>query len=488
MADSLLKALQTWSQWGTTPENDKGVNRHIIICNRISLTFTLLALFVVGVAIFFFGWILTIYIGLISLPIFAAPLLFNKLRFTYFSRIFLLTVANIIPLFTSVADKFDVPGVLEDLQYYHMRLVLISISVFPFILFQLREWPGWIFGLILNFACLIFFDPIHEWFGVGFYQLGLTSPNYYFFNYITVLVFGILTGSSYFLKSSFEKSDSENTVLIRELNEATEVIEKQRKLLSVENKQLNEELIEKNSQLNEMNSELIDQNNDLLQFSYSVSHNLRGPVASLLGLVHLAQRETVTDEMRILMDHINKSAESLDMTIKDLNSIIELKNTIAKERQLVFLPVEIEHVKVMLRREIEDHQALVETDFVAGEIVYSVKPMVSSILYNLISNAIKYRDPVRLPKVKISTHKQEGFLRIDIADNGLGIDTDKFKEKLFGMYKRFHTHIEGKGLGLFLVKLQAESLGGKIEVQSTLGLGTTFSVYIKAAEPENFAV
>lgn len=390
-----------------------------------------------------------------------------------------------IPLMTSVADKFDIPGTIEQFQYFHLRLIIISISVFPFILFRLQERAGWLYGIILNFICLVFFDPVHELFGVGFYQMGLQSPNYYFLNYIILLVFGILSGSSYFLKSSFEKSEAENIALIANLNEANEIIEKQRKLLTIENKQLNNELIEKNKRLGEMNSELVEQNNDLLQFSYTVSHNLRGPVASLLGLLHLAQREQVTEEMKIILDHLEQSADSLDITIKDLNSIIDLRNTLSKERQLVFLPVEMEHVRVMLKKEIETHQALIETDFTNGEILYSVKPYVSSILYNLVSNAIKYRDTSRKTIVKISSHKADEFLRIDVADNGLGIDTVKFKEKLFGMYKRFHSHTEGKGLGLYLVKLQAESLGGKIEVQSEPGVGTTFSVYLKAPTQED---
>lgn len=140
---------------------------------------------------------------------------------------------------------------------------------------------------------------------------------------------------------------------------------------------------------------------------------------------------------------------------------------------------------MMLKKEIESCEAIIETDFSGGEILFSVKPMVSSILYNLVSNAIKYRDAARQPVVKISSHQHNEFLRIDVRDNGLGIDTVKFKEKLFGMYKRFHSHTEGKGLGLYLVKLQAESLGGKIEVSSEPGSGTTFSVYFKSVSPEN---
>jgi signal transduction histidine kinase len=480
----MLTALRQITNWGVDPDMDIAYSRPIIICNRICLTFFVLILLLIIVAIYFFGWILTVFLGIGALPVFLTPILLNRFGFTYGSRVFLITISNLIPLFTSVGDKFHVPGVLEELQYFHLRLVIIAISVFPFILFNLKEKAGWLYGTILNLICLILFDPIHEWFGVGFYQMGFTSPNYYFLNYISVLVLVILTGSSYFLKKGFEASELVNVALINQLNEANQVIEKQSELLSAENQQLNKELVEKNDRLSEMNSELIVQNNDLLQFSYSVSHNLRGPVASLLGLLQLTERETISEEMKILLGHIKRSATSLDTIISDLSSIIEVKNTLSKERQEISLRNEMALVEVMLKKEIDDYGAVIEIDLGGGETIYSVKPMVGSILYNLVSNAIKYRHPVRAPRVIVSTCRENGFLRIDVTDNGLGLDVEKFQEKLFGMYKRFHTHIEGKGLGLFLAKLQAESLGGKIEVQSQLGIGTTFSVFLKTDDTE----
>jgi hypothetical protein len=69
-------------------------------------------------------------------------------------------------------------------------------------------------------------------------------------------------------------------------------------------------------------------------------------------------------------------------------------------------------------------------------------------------------------------------VKISVSDNGLGLDINRFKEKLFGLYKRFHTHVDGKGLGLFLVKLQSESLGGRVEIDSELGVGSTFNIYL----------
>jgi hypothetical protein len=102
--------------------------------------------------------------------------------------------------------------------------------------------------------------------------------------------------------------------------------------------------------------------------------------------------------------------------------------------------------------------------------------MLRSILYNLISNGIKYRSPERKPVIHITSSSNDQWVKIVVEDNGLGIDMEAFGSKLFGLYKRFHTHTEGRGLGLFLVKLQVEALEGTIEVESTLHKGTTFTI------------
>ena len=108
-----------------------------------------------------------------------------------------------------------------------------------------------------------------------------------------------------------------------------------------------------------------------------------------------------------------------------------------------------------------------------------IAPYVESILYNLISNAIKYRDPERSPHIAIKTTHENEFVCLAVMDNGLGIDLKKYKQNIFSLYKRFHLHVEGKGLGLYLVKTQIEALGGRVEVRSEPNEGTTFQIYFK---------
>jgi signal transduction histidine kinase len=133
----------------------------------------------------------------------------------------------------------------------------------------------------------------------------------------------------------------------------------------------------------------------------------------------------------------------------------------------------------MLEKEIEETNTKLIARIDPVRTVYAVAPYVDSIFYNLISNAIKYRDPERQPEVSIETKIENGFVQMTVKDNGLGIDLKKHKSNMFTLYKRFHLHMEGKGLGLYLVKTQIEAVGGKIEVESEQYQGTTFHVYFK---------
>ncbi len=481
----LLKIWRVISFIGTNPNSDRKEIRHIVICNRISLILSGFTFLLFIVALIYFGWIVTVKMALGATFFFLTPIVLNHFQYVSISRILLLLSLNMVSLIASVADKFDVPVMLEEFQYFQFRLLILAGSIFPFIIFKLEERKRLISGILISFLCLVFYDPIHHLFGVGYYDVGFSAPNYYFTNYMVGATFLIITGSSFFLKYSFETYEKQNEVLIENLSHAKALIQQQQEQLASENIELNREVVEKNTQLSQTNEELIKHNNDLLQFSYTVSHNLRGPVASLIGLVNLIDRKELKDDHQVILQHLEISSERLDTTIKDLGSIIDMRNSVSKTKQRLEWSNELEHIMLLLKKEIEDQQVEIESDFTEAATVYSIKPMVSSILYNLISNAIKYHSPERKPKINIRTIQDNDLVRLDVTDNGMGIDLDKFKDKVFGLYKRFHTHTEGKGLGLFLVKLQAETLGGRAEVKSKLDSGTTFSIFISSSNQES---
>jgi signal transduction histidine kinase len=487
-----MNLLSTLSQSGIRPEIDSSQQRNIIISNRISLVIAAFTLLVSIVAMADFGMTNVVKLGLVFTFVFLLPLLINQAGFTNASRIILSVVVSLTSIVASIVDKLDFYA-LEEFQYFEFRLMLMCASLFPFILFKLSEKKYWVMALAVNFFCLALYDPIHQLFHIGYYQLGFSGPNYYFLNFMFVACFAILVGCSYFFKSGFEKYEGENQLLIEKLSirqqeilKVNKLVDEQRLLLAKENVVLNKELIEKNNQLTQSNEELVQHNNDLQQFSYTVSHNLRGPVASLLGLLSLTDKSSLGDQNQVLFEHLQKAVTTLDITIKDLNNIIDIRNAISKIKQKINLQEEIDHITSLLQKDVDDYQVEIQTELHEGTEIYSVKPMVSSILYNLISNSIKYRANDRNPLIQIRSKREGTFIKIEVQDNGLGIDTVRFKEKLFGLYKRFHTHVEGKGLGLFLVKLQAESLGGRVELDSVLGVGTTFCVYIsETTDPDH---
>jgi signal transduction histidine kinase len=104
--------------------------------------------------------------------------------------------------------------------------------------------------------------------------------------------------------------------------------------------------------------------------------------------------------------------------------------------------------------------------------------MIQSIFYNLLSNAIKFRSPSRPLRIIARSRSENGNAILEISDNGLGFDTELHREKLFKLYKRFHTHVEGRGLGLYLIKSQVEVLHGEIEVDSKPGRGSMFRIIL----------
>jgi PAS domain S-box-containing protein len=232
--------------------------------------------------------------------------------------------------------------------------------------------------------------------------------------------------------------------------------------------------------LKHINLELANQNEQLNHYSHVISHNLRGPVATLMGLVKLFEYEKDNpQEVEELMALVYKSALNFDTIIKDLTEVIsydEKKGSLLSE---IDLKTECEVIEFLLSAQIQNTSAQIIYNFETCPTFHSIKSYVISILYNLISNGIKYKRPHVLPIIHISCYMEnEKEVCIECTDNGLGLDLDKYGNKLFGFYKRFHSHVEGKGLGLHLVKKQVDLLGGRIDMQSKINEGTTFKIFL----------
>jgi signal transduction histidine kinase len=259
------------------------------------------------------------------------------------------------------------------------------------------------------------------------------------------------------------------------LEEAHEIIEKQ----NVEIRQRNENL---ELEVADRTRELVEYNQQLEQFAFISSHNLRAPVARILGLGQLLDLPGNTPEDEsIIRDKLIFTTQELDRVVKDLNYILEIRRNSAVKKTAIDLDEALRLTKDNFEKEINETQAVIRADFSAAPVIRTVRSYLDSILFNLISNAIKYRCQDRTLMITLKTCIRQDFICLIISDNGLGIDLDLHKNKLFTLYSRFHTHTEGKGLGLYLVKTQVASLGGKIDVESEVNKGTTFYVYFNSS-------
>lgn len=296
---------------------------------------------------------------------------------------------------------------------------------------------------------------------------------------VAVAVLGILT----LLLTTFRfRSFYKKIVLLNKgIQERNEEIQAQSEELIQSNRtihELNEHLHimveEKTSNLKKTNEELIRSNNNLQQFSYVVSHNLRGPIARLLGLTSLLKTLPPGEEQEKFIELTHQSGVDLDNIVTDLSKIINLKGGM---NSLERVDLKAEFDIAMQQNAIPEHyRPCVSVDFEEGVSVRSVKAFVQSIFYNLLSNAYKYRSPDRDLQIQVQVKKVNEAVEITIRDNGLGIDLTKHRDAVFKLFKRFHLNADGRGLGLYLVKEQVEALGGTIDIQSQPDVGTTFTI------------
>jgi PAS domain S-box-containing protein len=222
-----------------------------------------------------------------------------------------------------------------------------------------------------------------------------------------------------------------------------------------------------------------DQNERLKNFTYIVSHNLRSHSANIQGLMHLINKKHPDIASNEYVRMLNKASINLDDTLHHLNSVVSVVSS-AEQMTKINLSDEVTIFLNTFENLISESKISFIHEISNNVVVEAVPAFLESIITNLLTNAIKYRDKNKNNcYVKISCRNFNGIVVIEIEDNGLGIDLAKYGDKLFGMYKTFHTHKDSRGIGLFLTKNQVESMGGRIEVDSTLGIGSTFKVFLK---------
>jgi len=227
--------------------------------------------------------------------------------------------------------------------------------------------------------------------------------------------------------------------------------------------------------------QLLQNNNDLQQFTYITSHNLRAPLSNLIGLISNVDADSLSDFNKNMFQMLKSSTQQLHQTINDLNQILIIKNNKKREVQDVNIEEVFKNVCSYFIDDIESLPVAIHTNFECKEIPFN-KSYLESVLTNLVSNSIKYRSPVRSLQLHITTIIEKGFVSLAFSDNGRGIDLKRNKDKIFGLYQRFHSNTDGIGFGLFITKTQITSFGGTIDVESEVNKGTVFYIKFKTKE------
>ncbi len=227
--------------------------------------------------------------------------------------------------------------------------------------------------------------------------------------------------------------------------------------------------------------EIIAQNQDLQQFTYIVSHNLRAPLASAMGLAGLLGTEepgsTYFEEART---HLQSSLHQLDSVLRDMHTILAIRDEDGVvEAEAVPLAEVVGEVVNNLQEVVDQCGGTVRVDIPTEVSLRANRAYLYSIFFNLLSNSLKYRADERLLVVTVAATGGQGQeTRITFADNGLGFDQERAGADVFKLYKRFHPHRPGRGLGLYLAKAHVESMGGQISVFSRVDEGTRFIIVV----------
>jgi len=232
--------------------------------------------------------------------------------------------------------------------------------------------------------------------------------------------------------------------------------------------------LEKSRQLLDLTKQ---QNTRLQNFAYIISHNIRSHSANLTSLVKLMQLTTDKAQSAMFLQMLKTSTDKLAETIVNLNEIVTANSNANQPKELRSLRHEVDKTLQALNILIHESSISIGIDIPAEVTVSVVPAYLDSILLNLISNAIKYRSTTAKPTIHLSCYRDADFIVLVIKDNGLGIDLSRNRNKVFGMYKTFHNNADARGVGLFITKNQIEAMNGKIEVESEVGIGSTFKVY-----------
>jgi signal transduction histidine kinase len=270
---------------------------------------------------------------------------------------------------------------------------------------------------------------------------------------------------------------------LRVVNEELEKrVQERTEQLVAANKRLEEEIAvrkEAEKALKHKNRELERSNIDLDNFVYCASHDLKSPVLNIKGLLDVLKEEISApgENVSQLLQRLDNSVVQVMRTIQDLTEVSAIQqNGDGFAVSHIGIEEVLQEVKINIADVVERSQATIVSDFTLQPELRIRRKDLKSIVYNLLSNSLKYKHSARHPYIKISSGIEENYIFLSVADNGIGIDLSVGEKKLFKLFKRMHDHVEGSGVGLYIVKRIVDNYDGSIAVTSEVGQGTTFTI------------
>ena len=226
-------------------------------------------------------------------------------------------------------------------------------------------------------------------------------------------------------------------------------------------------------------SELEKSNKELEEFAYIASHDLKAPLINLqalLGMIDIGQFRD--EESKDLFKKVTGAISKLHTTVFALNDIIAFKDRLRDNKEQMNFEEVFNDIREGISEQLEIAQATISMDFSQCEVIDYPPLHLRSIIQNVVTNAVKYKHPNKPLEVEVRTERSNGSVCFIVKDNGLGFNAKRDAKKVTGLFKRLHTHVEGKGVGMYIVSSIVDSHGGKIEIESAPNKGTTIKIHL----------
>ena len=245
---------------------------------------------------------------------------------------------------------------------------------------------------------------------------------------------------------------------------------------------LEKQVVDRSEELEHRNEELSEINSYLDSFVHGAAHDLRAPITQIKGMMQLVPKISDMTKKEVVFQEVAMCVKRLEKTLNGLIEMIDFQKNNNRISQEINLFNSFDDVMQQLDKDIKEAKADIKVNIPKNLTVNFIQAYITSIFYNLLSNAIKYRSYDKKLNILISVKQDENHTVISIADNGIGIDLNRYGHFLFQPFKRLTLQREGTGIGLSIINNVVRKNGGRIEVESKLQKGTTFTVFIKPLE------